>query len=143
MKPNFNLEDQPRKNAFSVPENYFDKLPNRVMQRVSAKSENLERGMLSTFRLALTGSGIAVAFAAIFMLNSNPELTTKNPVTDPFASLTTPEIQTYLLASGQVEQTDLALLDATEKDFTPEFINAGNAEINLELEDQTIEDIYL
>ena len=39
MKPKFNLEDLKRENVYNVPEHYFDKLPNRIMQRVTASPE--------------------------------------------------------------------------------------------------------
>ena len=39
MKPKFNLEELKRENVYHVPEDYFDRLPNRIMQRVTASPE--------------------------------------------------------------------------------------------------------
>src|SRR4051794_33997846 len=110
MKPNFNLEDLTRENVYNVPENYFDKLPNRIMQRVTAtqpETSAAKSWFPKPLRLALAGSGFAAVFATVFMLNHNPEI----PQSDALAQVPKTEIVNYLLASEQLERSDLSLLN--------------------------------
>ena len=143
MKPKFNLEDLKRENVYSVPEDYFDKLPNRIMQRVTAAPQTSEAfGWLSArWRLALAGSGFAAVFATVFMLNFNEQ---QPDLSNQLAQVNNTEIVNYLLASEQLERTDLALLNGTEKDLTHEFLTANEAEITeMLVEDETIDETYL
>ena len=57
MKPKFNLEELKRENVYNVPEDYFDKLPNRIMQRVTASPKASESlgWFPKPLRLALVG----------------------------------------------------------------------------------------
>src|SRR5688572_6726676 len=141
MKPNFNLEDLKRENVYNVPEHYFDKLPNRIMQRVTASPEVSEAKSWfpAPLRLALAGTGFAAVFATVFMLNY--EETQLNA--DLLASVPQTEIVNYLAASEQVEHSDLMLLNVADKDLTAEFISANQTEIKQELEEEPIEDLYL
>ena len=142
MKPKFNLEDLKRENVYNVPENYFDKLPNRIMQRVTvaqpATSESLS-WFPKPLRLALAGSGFAAIFATVFWLNTNQ---TELSQTDMLAQVPETEIMNYLLASEQLEGSDLAMLNATDRDFTHEFIAANTTEIKQELEETTLDETY-
>ncbi|KAA9332715.1 hypothetical protein [Adhaeribacter soli] len=141
MKPNFNLEDLKRENVYNVPENYFDRLPNRIMQRVSASSPETSEAkswLPAPLRLALAGSGFAAAFATVFMLNQPPEF----PQVDLLASVPQTEIVNYLLASEQLDRSDLTSLNIADQNLTAEFINANDTEIQRELEDEPIENLY-
>lgn len=140
MKPKFNLEDLKRENVFNVPKNYFDRLPNRIMQRITVPEVSEAPGWLPVpLRLALAGSGFAAVFATVFMLNQSPELSQ----TDFLASVPQTEMVDYILASGQLERTDLTTLNLPDQNLTSEFINADQTEIQQELEDAPIEDLYL
>ena len=143
MKPKFNLEELKRENVYHVPEDYFDKLPNRIMQRVNAVPESA--GALSwipaPWRMALAGSGFAAVFATVFMLNFNDQ---QPEFSNQLAQVNDTEIVNYLLASEQLERTDLALLNGTEKDLTHEFLTANETEITeMIVEDETIDETYL
>jgi hypothetical protein len=141
MKPKFNLEDLKRENVHNVPENYFDKLPNRIMQRVivsSPETSEAKSWLPAPLRLALAGSGFAAVFATVFMLNQAPEF----PQVDFLASVPQTEIVNYLLASEQLDQADLTSLNIADQNLTAEFINANDTEIQRELEDEPIENLY-
>ena len=143
MKPKFNLEDLKRENVYSVPEDYFDKLPNRIMQRVTNSPESADAlsWISAPWRLALAGSGFAAVFATVFMLNFNEQ---QPDFSNQLAQLNDTEIVNYLLASEQLERTDLALLNGTEKDLTHEFLTANETEITeMIVEDETIDETYL
>ncbi|MBK0403931.1 hypothetical protein I5M27_13125 [Adhaeribacter sp. BT258] len=142
MKPNFNLEDLKHENVYNVPENYFDKLPNRIMQRVtSTPAETSEAGSWfpKPLRLALAGSGFAAVFATVFMLNMQED---KTPRADMLAQVPQTEIMNYLLATEQMERSDLAILNAADQDLTHEFIAANSAEIRHELEEIPLDESY-
>lgn len=143
MKPKFNLEELKRENVYQVPENYFDRLPNRIMQRVTAAPET--SGALSwlpaPWRLALAGSGFAAVFATVFMLNfddAEPNFGRQ------LAQVNETEIVNYLLASEQLERNDLTFLKVTDNDLTHEFLSADKAEITDVLVDEgNIDETYL
>lgn len=141
MKRKFKLEDLKRENVYNVPEHYFDKLPNRIMQRVTTSPEVSETKswLPAPLRLALAGTGFATVFATVFMLNYQE--TVPNP--DLLASVPQTEIVNYLSTSEELEHSDLQLLNVAEKDLTAEFITANQTEIKQELEEEPIEDLYL
>ncbi len=141
MKPEFKLEDFKRENVYNVPENYFDKLPNRIMQRVTAAPEKTPvTGWLSPWRLAFAGTGFAAIFATVFMLNTQE---TEISYSNQLARINQTEIVNYLLASEQLERNDLTYLSAADRDFTSEFINVENKAISEVLENETIDETYL
>ena len=142
MKPNFNLEDLKRENVYNVPEHYFDKLPNRIMQRVTATSPETSEAkswLPAPLRMALAGSGFAAVFATVFMLSVDQN---EQIASDPLANLQETEIVNYLLTDDQIERIDLAALKVTDQNLTAQFINANPAEIQTELEDEPIENLY-
>jgi hypothetical protein len=141
MKPNFNLEDLKRENVYNVPENYFDKLPNRIMQRVTAtppETSGAKSWLPAPVRLALAGSGFAAVFATVFLLNFSQ---TDQTFTGRLAAVPETEIVNYLLASEQLDRSDLALFPGAETDLTYEFISASQTEIKQELEDQPLDEL--
>src|SRR5688572_18878714 len=141
MKPNFNLEDLKRENVYHVPENYFDKLPNRIMQRVTAtmpETSEAKGWLPAPLRLALAGTGFAAVFATVFMLNFQETETT---FSGQLAQVNETEIVNYLLASEQLDRSDLTAFNVSEQDFTAEFIGANETEIQQELENEPIEDL--
>ena len=142
MKPKFNLEELKRENVFNVPENYFDKLPNRIMQRVTVSSESTESvtWVPASWKIALAGSGFAAVFATVFMLNFNDP---QPDFSGQLAQINDTEIVNYLLASEQLERSDLVLFNASEQDLTHEFIMADDAAISEVLEEETIDETYL
>jgi hypothetical protein len=89
--------------------------------------------------LALAGSGFAAVFATVFLLNTQENT---QPQTDFLAQVPQTEIVNYLLASEQMERSDLAVLNATDQDFTHEFIAANTAEIRRELEEMPLDEPY-
>ena len=143
MKPKLNLEELKRENVYHVPEDYFDRLPNRIMQRVTATPPETA-GAFGWFpkplRLALAGSGFAAVFATVFMLNVNQQQTGYE---QQLAQLNDTEIMHYLLTSERLERTDLAVLTSANQDLTHEFLNVNAAEIQRELEEAYLDETLL
>ena len=142
MKTKFDLEELKREHIYKVPENYFDRLPNRIMQRVTAtppESSGAFGWLSRPVRMALAGSGFAAVFATVFMLNFQ-----KNEPDFPnqLAQLNNTEIVNYLLATEQLERSDLSLLNATDQDLTYEFIAANPVEIQQELDEASLNELY-
>lgn len=144
MKPKVDLEGWKRERVYNVPDDYFDRLPNRIMQRVTdnAPAPAGAMGWLpAPWRLALAGTGFATIFAGVFMLNL------KEPQPDFYgqlAQVNETEVVNYLLASEQLERADLVLLNATDRDLTHEFLSANDAEITDVLaEEETLDETYL
>ena len=143
MKPKFNLDELKRENVYQVPDHYFDRLPNRIMQRVTATPETsgTTSWIPGPWRLALAGSSFAAVFAPVFILNlSEPQLDFGGQL----AQVDQTEIVNYLLASEQLERADLVLLSGTELDLTHEFLSVNDTEITEVLaEEETIDETYL
>ena len=75
------------------------------------------------------------------MLNFNDQ---QPDFSNQLAQVNDTEIVNYLLASEQLERTDLVLLNGTEKDRTHEFLTADDNTITEVLaEDETIDETYL
>ena len=140
MEPNFKLENLRRENVYNVPEAYFDKLPNRIMQRVTKTPEVSESKFRipAYLRMALAGSGFAAVFATVFLLNTEKE----KPVSYSLTSVPKTEIVNYLLASEQMDHSDLTILNVADRDLTADFVSANQTDIHQELEDQQLEDLY-
>ena len=142
MKPDFNLDDFPKKQPYHVPEDYFDKLPNRIMQRVTAEPKS-GWSWLPTFsaplRVALASVVLLLAFVGVFFLNQDVA-STQEP--NHLAQVSDQEIMDYLLTSERLETADLTELSLTGQDLTYHFIPASNTEIESLLENRDLYDIY-
>src|SRR5688572_715151 len=129
MEINFNQDEQPKKQPFPVPNDYFDKLPNRIMQRVTSEQKsawNWLPTLQAPLRMALASLLLLVTFIGVFYLSTN---TTTETNKNQLAMISEQEIMNYLLTSDHLETSDLAELTTTNQDLTHYFIPASETEI--------------
>lgn len=67
------LEDIPRKNLFEVPEGYFEKLPLRIQERVSAPVPRFSWASIAVLKYALPL--VAILVVGIFWIAQRPSAT--------------------------------------------------------------------
>ena len=129
------LEDIPKKNAFKVPEGYFDELPQIIQSRI-AKKEAWPAGIPSfrwAWRYALPV--LAVCLALFFLLRpSGPGATPE----ELLASVDEEALATYLMESDLTteELLDMASLDEAD-------INALNGQLLPGLDADALEEYVI
>ena len=134
------LEDLPKKNIYQVPENYFEKLPGRVMQRVTqdsvSKNPFYAFWNLPYLRPALASVMIVICLAVLFLFNRNqaPESS------ELLASISDKDAMEYLIRMEKLESQDLSLLSQSEQDLSHEFIQASQQDILEEVEQSDLEE---
>lgn len=104
------LEDIPKKEIFSVPEGYFDKLPGVIQSRVAKKQEDVVPAYRLALRYALPV--VALIAVAVFWLNRPKEVSAENLL----ASVETADLIAYLNDSdiSTEEILDQVNFDATD-----------------------------
>jgi len=124
------LEDIPKKEIFSVPEGYFDKLPGVIQSRVAQK----ERHLIPVNRLVLRYAlpVVALIVVAVFWLNRPTEISAENIL----ASVETQDLIAYLNESDIsteeiLENVSFDAIDAIE-------IESAVYELNFQDEDLEI-----
>jgi len=140
------LEDLEKKNIYQVPQNYFDKLPGRVMMQVQ---ENNPAEQVSIWvsrryfycRSALVGLVLILTFVCIFLLNSQPSL--KETSTSLLARISDKEALDYLVSTEKLETRDLTLLSQANTDLAHEFIQVSREDVLRELEELELEELEL
>ncbi|GEO03511.1 hypothetical protein AAE02nite_11750 [Adhaeribacter aerolatus] len=132
------LDEIPKKNIYEVPADYFEKLPAQMMTRVNGhRQENsgvFTFGALPWLKSALAGLALVISFISIFLYNSSEPGTYTGESTQILAAVSDQEAMDYLLTSDQLDSYDLAMLPQAEQDFTHEFIQASDAELEREVE---------
>lgn len=84
----------PKQHPFTVPDEYFDKLPGRIQSRVAGDRRVSEPAFGRVIRLALAGVLLgAVAFVWVWRSNT---LNSMDTAEDMLASLTTADLVAYL-----------------------------------------------
>lgn len=134
--PDFQDENVPRSDPFPAPENYFDELPQRIMDRISAdvqkQHENPRQAPLLR-RLWMAAAAIA-AIAVIFMIlkPANIVPTTNSPIVNSTGteSLSVDYNQTYTDEALLLEENEI-----TDKDISA--INLKTMDISLNSSDTT------
>lgn len=141
MKDNFKLEDLPKHNIYQVPENYFDRLPMRVMERTAAapahtwQTNNLWRST----RMVVAPLVLLLVFLSIFYLNM-PARTSIESIN--LAALQDQEIMDYLSTFATLESNDFAELNGIEgHEITADFLNVSAVTAEEELEYYNLKDI--
>jgi len=136
------LEDLPKRNIYSVPPHYFEKLPGVVMVQVQ---ENIPEEQItlwgkwrySYLRSALAGLVLILTFIFIFRLSSQPALNKTSA--DLLARISDTEALDYLLTTEKLETPDLSLLSQANTDLSHEFIQLSRADVLQELEEVELE----
>jgi hypothetical protein len=117
-----------------VPEDYFDRLPMRIMERTTAAPQQqwLPSQVWQNLRVAIAPLILLLLFVGVFYfsLKSQPEQQALQ-----MATVSDTEIVNYLTAYSTVESADLADLNTLqEQELTSEFLNVSSAAAEEELE---------
>jgi hypothetical protein len=126
------LEDIPKKQIFSVPEGYFDKLPQTIQARVSRKTE--ERPFfIQSLKYALPVIAMA-AFGIFWYSQTNTQLQDAESI---LASVQTEALVAYL------DESDLSTEDILENiEFTTGDVEAIESEVSIfPLDDLELNDV--
>ena len=75
MKKKINLEDLERRDIFTTPEGYFDKLPNRILQRIDLQEEKKPVYQLVPKKLYYIAASVAVFLIAAIVMWRAPKET--------------------------------------------------------------------
>jgi hypothetical protein len=147
MKTPFRLDEHPRRPQplAPPPDQYFNQLPLRVMQRVQAPAPSFSwlSALSAPLRTALATSVVLGAFAGSFWLSESALAPTATSP-DALAAVPRHEMVEYLLASEQrLSLTDLAELPAVERVLPETYLQASPDEVQEVLDAQPTEDTYL
>ncbi|OON66941.1 hypothetical protein [Hymenobacter sp. CRA2] len=161
MKTPFRLNEHPRRPAPPLappPEDYFDKLPLRVMQRVRPQEPAAApllgwlTALSAPLRTALASLLLLVGFVGTFWLTQRalpqsgaPLAATRQSSAQALAAVPRAEAVQYLL-SDEAARLSLAELSETtvaDHDLTSAFLPATDAEIQAALDEQPSVDVYL
>lgn len=127
------LEDIPKKEIFTVPEGYFDKLPGVIQARVA--SPDRRRAFLPSFSWKVALPAAMVVAAGIFWLT--------NPVASVDAESILASVETYDLIAYLNESEDVSLDDVLESvEFNDRDLDEIENEVYvLDLNDGDIENL--
>ncbi|CAA9250396.1 MAG: hypothetical protein AVDCRST_MAG95-1846 [uncultured Adhaeribacter sp.] len=146
MKQDFKLEDLPKQKIYPVPDGYFEKLPGVIMSRVAPQEVTPVRtwlmGWYAPYRVAFTSAALTFGFAGVFWLAQEQptgELTNSMAI---LPQISHTEVIDYVASIETLDSRDLAELNLTETDVSPEFIKATTDDILNILEDQPLEEVY-
>ncbi len=146
MKQDFKLEDIPKSNPYQVPPDYFNKLPQVVMTRVTApkpaEASNWWSTLLYSYRTGLASIILLIGFVAAFLFSpSQPGVQSLDSV-HKLANINQQEALEYVLVQDNIDSGDLAELNLTDKDVSAEFINATSSDILETVDEQQLEEVY-
>ncbi|MEJ8755884.1 hypothetical protein WG947_02650 [Pontibacter sp. H259] len=136
----FNLSDLPKRNVYQVPEDYFDRLPMRIMERTAAAPQHqwLPAQVWQQVRVAIAPLMLLLLFVGVFYFGL--ELQPKQD-SHTMAAVSDTEIVDYLSTYATVESNDLAELNTLQQqELTSEFINVSAADAEAELEYYNLKD---
>ncbi|MFT2007947.1 hypothetical protein ACMA1I_04665 [Pontibacter sp. 13R65] len=131
------LNNIPKHNIYKVPEGYFDRLPQQVMERTAHQGAGVASPAFSYWkpvRLALAPLVLLLLFGSVFFLNMQQEQ--KQVDINAYATvLADTEIVAYLsTAYVDLETSDFEELNLTKQELTSDFINISPETAEKELE---------
>ncbi|MER2997036.1 hypothetical protein [Pontibacter populi] len=131
---NITLSELPKHNVYQVPEDYFDRLPTRIMERTAAspKQDWLPAQLWQNLRVAMAPIILLAMFVGVFYftLNSQPDKQAMN-----MAVVTDTEIVDYLTANATLESADFADLNTIQhQELTADVLNVSSLAAEEELE---------
>ncbi|WP_439879839.1 hypothetical protein ACSX1A_11735 [Pontibacter sp. MBLB2868] len=142
MKKDFKLEDLPKHNVYQVPENYFDRLPTRVMERTAAAGKPEQAWLPSLWRplrLAIAPLVLLLVFVGVYFFNIAP--TTQEPQY-ALGPLAEQDIVDYLNNNEDLEVADFAEFSSlSDQELTADFLNISPTSAEKELEYYNIKDL--
>ncbi|MCC9134929.1 hypothetical protein ACFSKU_19480 [Pontibacter silvestris] len=145
MKEDFKLNDIPKRNVYKVPENYFDRLPMRVMEQTAAQEEATVSINSAKWwrlgRIAIAPLMLLLLFVCVYFYNNNREAEQK----DTFAIQQIPaqDIVEYLDTYATLEAADFENLSVSHKGLAAEFLNVSPTSAEEELEYYTLDESNL
>lgn len=106
MKKKIKVEDLERKDIFTAPEGYFDKLPGRIQERIALQEREAERPVyrLVPKKVFYIAASVAVFLIATILILREPEETTPENV---LAEVSTEAMIEYL------EMSDMSVTEIT------------------------------
>ncbi|WP_400190489.1 hypothetical protein [Hymenobacter sp. B81] len=160
MKTPFRLDEHPRRARLLAPppDQYFERLPLRVMQRVQAPDADPAaafgwlRALSAPLRTALASVLLLLGFLGAFWLLPRPVATDAPlaaarplPASQALARVPPAEVVQYLLADTgpTLALSDLAETAVADQDLTQSFLPGSAAEIQAALDEQPAVDVYL
>jgi hypothetical protein len=107
MKKKIDLEDLERKDIFTPPEGYFDKLPNRIQARIGLQEQKDDRPVykLVPKKLYYIAASVAVFLIATILMLRTPQETTS--VQNILVEMSTEDMIEYL------EMSDVSVTEIT------------------------------
>ena len=131
---NITLSELPKHNVYQVPEDYFDRLPTRIMERTAAspKQDWLPAQLWQNLRVAMAPIILLAMFVGVFYftLNSQSDKQAMN-----MAVVTDTEIVDYLTANATLESADFADLNTIQhQELTADVLNVSSLAAEEELE---------
>ncbi|QNF33595.1 hypothetical protein HUW51_13010 [Adhaeribacter swui] len=143
MKQNFNLEDIPKANLYRVPDDYFQKLPQVVMNRVAGPQQTPANswwsGISYAYRTSVASFLILVSFVAAFYFS--PGLNQENS-SARLSGINQQEALEYFLTQDNINSSELADLNLADTDVSADFIHVTSGDILETVDDQQLEEIY-
>lgn len=104
------LEDIPKKQIFTVPDRYFEELPSKIQDRITAKHQT--PGFFERFKVSYTIALAALAILVILIWIPGQKKVTAEEM---LASISTEELIAYL---NDIDISDDELFDAIEFNTT-------------------------
>ncbi|RDC64172.1 hypothetical protein [Adhaeribacter pallidiroseus] len=145
MKQKFDLDDIPKAKLYRVPDDYFQKLPQVVMNRVAAPPQAPVSSWWSklaySYRAGLTSILLIISFIAAFQFSPLP-VAPDLKLTPGLANINQQEALEYVLVQDNIDNADLAELSITDTDVSADFINATHTDILETVDEQQLEDVY-
>lgn len=135
MKDNFKLDELPKHNIYQVPDNYFDRLPMRIMERTAAAPAThiwQMHALWKSLRMVVAPLLLLLVFLGVFYLNM-PDPSDSSPLS--MAALHDQEIVDYLSTYAILESEDFADLNSIEEqELTADVLNVSATTAEEELE---------
>ena len=131
---NITLSELPKHNVYKVPEDYFGRLPTRIMERTGATPQHawLPTQLWQQLRVIMAPLVLLLLFVGVFYftLESQPEQQAVN-----MAAVSDTEIVDYLTANTALESNDFADLNSIQnQELTADFLNVSSVAAEEELE---------
>lgn len=163
MKTPFRLDEHPRRShpLAPPPDDFFAKLPLRVMQRVQAAPEAAPMAswlaaLSAPLRTALASVVLLLAFVGAYWTSTGPMAPATQPTSvssasvqaavaeQAVATLPQAEVVQYLLSNAdRLTLLDLAETPIADRDLTASFLPGSSAELEAALDEQPTVDVYL
>jgi hypothetical protein len=115
-KNNYKLEDHKRKDLFTVPDQYFELLPQRIQNRIVHDSATSWYSRLLSKPSLRIGSAFAVILllvTSVFLFKDNPENTSSSPMS--VASFAEVDVYEYLIENELY--SDAEIINAVENEM--------------------------